>query len=113
MENAVETGKRVRKAVKNGGEAGRDEWKRLVADVEDLVKKVANVDDDEIAEIRSKVESTLAEAKSSAGAGVALVRGHDEDASEATDEYVRENTWAAIGIAAAGGIIIGFVAGRR
>ena len=114
IENAVETGKkRIRRVAKNGGEAGRDEWKRLVADVEDLVKKVANVDDDEIAEIRSKVESTLAEAKSSAGAGLALARGHAEDASEATDEYVRENPWAAIGIAAAVGIIIGFVAGRR
>ena len=35
------------------------------------------------------------------------------EASEATDEYVRENPWAAIGIAAAIGIVIGFVAGRR
>lgn len=109
MASVVETGKRVRRVVKNGGE----EWHRLVADVEDLVKKVAHVDDDEIAEIRSKVEDTLAEAKSSAAAGIAAVRGQAEDASEATDEYVHENPWAAIGIAAAVGIIIGFVAGRR
>jgi len=107
MASVVE--KRVRRAVKNGGE----EWHRLVADVEDLVKKVAHVDDDDIAEIRSKVEDTLAEAKSSAAAGIAAVRGQAEDASEATDEYVHENPWAAIGIAAAVGIIIGFVAGRR
>ena len=113
MENVVETGKKIRRAAKNGGEAGRDEWKRLVADVEDLVKKVANVDDADIAEIRSKVEHTLADAKVSAGAGIEAVREHAEDASEATDLYVRENPWAAIGIAAAVGIIIGFVAGRR
>lgn len=113
MENVVETGKQIRRAAKNGGEAGRSEWNRLVADVEDLVKKVANVDDAEIAEIRSKVEHTLAEARSSANAGIAAVRGRAEDATEATDEYVRENPWAAIGIAAAVGIIIGFVAGRR
>jgi ElaB/YqjD/DUF883 family membrane-anchored ribosome-binding protein len=113
MASVVETGKRVRRAVKNGGESGRDEWHRLVADVEDLVKKVAHVDDDDIAEIRSRVEDTLAEAKSSATAGIAAVRGRAEDASEATDEYVHENPWAAIGIAAAVGIIIGFVAGRR
>ena len=113
MENVVETGKKIRRAAKNGGEASRDEWQRLVADVEDLVKKVANVDDDEIAEIRSKVEHTLADAKVSAGAGIEAVRERAEDASEATDLYVRENPWAAIGIAAAVGIIIGFVAGRR
>lgn len=113
MENVAETGKRIRRSAKNGGEVGRSEWHRLVADVEDLVKKVANVDDEEIAEIRSKVENTLAEAKTSASAGIAAVRGRAEDASEATDEYVRENPWAAIGIAAAVGIILGFVAGRR
>lgn len=113
MASVIETGKRARRAVRNDGESGHDEWHRLVADVEDLVKKVAHVDNDEIAEIRSKVESTLAEAKTSASAGIAAVRGRAEDASEATDEYVRENPWAAIGIAAAVGIIIGFVAGRR
>ena len=41
------------------------------------------------------------------------VRGKAGEVSEVTDEYVRENPWAAIGIAAAIGIVIGFVAGRR
>jgi ElaB/YqjD/DUF883 family membrane-anchored ribosome-binding protein len=113
MENIVETGKKVGRAVRNGGDAGRDEWHKLVADVEDLVKKVANVDDEEIARIRSKVENTLARAKSTASSSVALVRERAEEAGDATDEYVHENPWAAIGIAAAVGIIIGFVAGRR
>lgn len=113
MENLEETGTRIRRAAKNGGDAGRDEWHRLVADVEDLVKKVANVDDEEIAHIRAKVQDTLDRAKSSAGAGIAAVRGRAEHASQATEEYVHENPWGAIGIAAAVGIILGFVAGRR
>ena len=111
-ESVIETAKRVGRAVENGG-AGRDEWHRLVADVEDLVKKVANVDDADIARIRTRVEHTLSEAKASASAGVAAVRGRAEHASEATDEYVHENPWGAIGIAAAVGIIIGFIASRR
>jgi len=116
MENVIETVKRARRAAKNGGHAAAErstEWKNLVADVEDLVKKVANVDDEEIAEIRARVEDTLEKAKTSAGAGIAALRGRTEEITEATDEYVRENTWAAIGIAAAVGIVIGFVAGRR
>ena len=113
MENITETGKRIRRAAKNGGEAGRDEWHRLVADVEDLVKKVAHVDDEEIAHIRAKVADTLERAKSSAGASVAAVREQAEEATDATDAYVHDNPWAAVGIAAAVGIIIGFVAGRR
>jgi ElaB/YqjD/DUF883 family membrane-anchored ribosome-binding protein len=118
MENAVETGKRGRRTDRNGGTglgagARSAEWRNLVADVEDLVKKVANVDDEEIARIRAKVEHTLAEARTSVGGRIAAVRGRAEDVSEATDEYVHDNPWAAIGIAAAVGIVIGFVAGRR
>ena len=112
MEEALEMGKRGRRADRNGG-AYSEEWKNLVADVEDLVKKVANVDDAEIAEIRSKVEHTLARAKTTTEEGIAAVRGKAGEVSEVTDEYVRENPWAAIGIAAAIGIVIGFVAGRR
>jgi ElaB/YqjD/DUF883 family membrane-anchored ribosome-binding protein len=115
MENVAETGKRGRSTTRNGGEADArgTEWRNLVADVEDLIKKVADVDDTEVAEIRSKVEQTLAKAKTSATQGIAAIRGQTDEVTEATDEYVRENPWAAIGIAAAVGIVIGFIAGRR
>jgi ElaB/YqjD/DUF883 family membrane-anchored ribosome-binding protein len=114
MDETLKSGKRGR--TRNGGHSADErstEWKNLVADVEDLVKKVANVDDDEIAEIRSRVEDTLARAKSTAGAGLAAARDRAEEVTDATDEYVHENPWAAIGIAAAVGIVIGFLAGRR
>jgi ElaB/YqjD/DUF883 family membrane-anchored ribosome-binding protein len=113
MEETAGMGRRGRHADTNGESTRGDEWRNLVADVEDLVKKVANVDDAEIAQIRDKVEETLAKAKTTAGEGVAAVRARAGEATEATDEYVRENPWAAIGIAAAIGIVIGFVAGRR
>src|SRR5262245_28153963 len=109
MEEALEMGKR---GSRNGG-AYSEEWKNLVSDVEDLFKKVAHVDDLEIAEIRAKVQDTLQKAKGTAKESFANVRGRAEDVSEATDEYVHENPWAVIGIAAAVGIVIGFIAGRR
>jgi ElaB/YqjD/DUF883 family membrane-anchored ribosome-binding protein len=113
MEEA-ETGKPGRRGAKNGGHAERSaEWHNLVADVEDLVKRVANVDDADIAEVRSRVEGTLAKAKTTAGVGLALARDRADEVTDVTDEYVRENPWTAIGIAAAIGIVIGFVAGRR
>jgi ElaB/YqjD/DUF883 family membrane-anchored ribosome-binding protein len=116
MEETMETGRRAKRPPRNGGHASGErstEWKNLVADVEDLVKKVAHVDDAEIAEIRGRVEDTLAKAKSTASAGIAAARERADEVSDATDEYVHENPWAAIGIAAAIGIVIGFVAGRR
>jgi ElaB/YqjD/DUF883 family membrane-anchored ribosome-binding protein len=114
MKDVAEDGTTGRRAGRSGGESARSaEWHKLVADVEDLVKKVADVDDEEIAEIRSKVEQALAQAKSTAGEGIAAARDRAEEVSDATDDYVRENPWAAVGIAAAIGIVIGFVAGRR
>ena len=115
MENVAETGKRGRRADRNGSKAAASgaEWSNLVADVEDLIKKVAHVDDEDVAEIRAKVEDTLAKAKTSATQGIAAIRGQTDEVTEATDEYVRENPWAAIGIAAAVGIVLGFIAGRR
>ena len=42
------------------------------------------------------------------------MKGRAGEVTEATDVYVRENPWAAIGVAAAVGIVIGFIAaGRR
>ncbi len=111
IEEVIESANRGRRAARNGGKSA--EWQNLVADVEDLVKKVANVDDEEIARIRSKVESTLAKAKTTADEGIAAVRGRAGEATEVTDTYVRENPWAAVGLAAAIGIVIGFVASRR
>jgi ElaB/YqjD/DUF883 family membrane-anchored ribosome-binding protein len=116
MEELEDIGTRAGRATRNNGHRAAErstEWKNLVADVEDLVKRVANVDDAEIAEIRSRVEDTLQRAKSSAGSRIAQARDRAEEVSDATDEYVRENPWAALGVAAAIGIVIGFVAGRR
>lgn len=116
MENITEAGKRIRQTARNGGDAASArgaEWRNLVADVEDLIKKVANVDDREIAEIRAKVEQTLAKAKSTATQGADQLRGYARDATAATDEYVHESPWTVIGLAAAVGVLIGFMASRR
>ncbi len=116
MENVVETVKRGRRGDRNGGQtatARSSEWHNLVSDVEDLIKKVAHVNDEDIAQIRARVENTLAKAKSTAGQGITAVRDQAVEVTDATDEYVHENPWAAIGIAAAVGIVIGVLAARR
>jgi len=89
------------------------EWTNLIADVEDLVKKVANVGDAEIARVRTRVEKTLANAKSAAVSGAGHVRGYAKQGVEVTDEYVHESPWTAVGLAAAVGVLIGFIAARR
>lgn len=92
---------------------GSSEWRDLIADVEDLMKKVANISDVEVARVRERLQKTLAAAKSSAAAGARHARVYAQDASVATDEYVRERPWTAVGLAAAVGVLIGFMASRR
>ena len=93
--------------------AGASEWRDLIADVEDLLKKVAHVGDAEVAQVRERLQRTLAAARSSAATGASRARAYAQDASVATEDYVRESPWTAIGVAAAVGVLIGFIASRR
>lgn len=89
------------------------EWHNLIADVEDLVKKIANVGDAEVARVREKVQRTLETAKTAAARGASTARDYASQATTRTDEYVHESPWTAVGLAAAVGVLIGFFAARR
>jgi ElaB/YqjD/DUF883 family membrane-anchored ribosome-binding protein len=91
----------------------KSELQNLMADVEELVKRVANVSDAEIARVRERVERTLASVKASAAEGASAARAYAQNASAATDDYVHERPWTAVGLAAAVGVLIGFFASRR
>lgn len=120
METTYEGTERPRRRADAGNgsvrrQAGKvsSEFKNLVADVEDLVKKVANVGDAEVARVRERVERTLATAKAAADEGASTARAYAQNATAATDEYVHERPWTAVGVAAALGVLIGFLASRR
>ncbi len=93
--------------------AGAGELKNLIADVEDLVARVANLKDADVARVRGKVENALASAKQSLANGSDTVRRSARQAASTADDYVRDNPWQAIGVAALVGITIGFLASRR
>ena len=95
------------------GSARASEWHDLVADVEDLIKKIANVGDLEIARVRERLKKTLSAAKESGAVGARAAKNYAHDASVTTDEYVRQRPWTAVGVAAAVGIVIGVMASRR
>jgi len=119
METTIEGTGRGRPREHNGESVSEQtsrvsgEWHNLIADVEDLVKQLANVGDAEVARVRARVEKTLASAKSVAAEGASSVKGYARQATTATDEYVRESPWTAVGLAAAVGVLIGFLASRR
>jgi ElaB/YqjD/DUF883 family membrane-anchored ribosome-binding protein len=83
------------------------ELRAFLADVEELVRKVANISDAEVARARVKVANALTDMRRVAGDTTEGLRERARVAVDATDEYVRERPWTAIGIAAALGLLIG------
>lgn len=93
--------------------AAGQEVNGLIADVEDLVGKVAHVADADVARVRQKVERTLAATKESVQKRAARIGAGTRQAAESTDSYVHERPWTALGIAAAVGVVLGVLSTRR
>lgn len=89
------------------------EFKNLIDDVEDLVSHVADVKDPEIARLRDKVRDAVSSARMALDDGAEKVRRSAQQVAGGTDDFVRENPWQALGIAALVGVAIGFLASRR
>ena len=83
--------------------------KMIVSDGEDLLKAAANASGEGFAAARAKFAEQVMTVKAKladASQPVIEVAGR-------TDEYVKNNPWTAIGVAATVGILIGFVAAKR
>ena len=93
-------------------DAAGGEIKNLIADVEDLVSRVADVKDPDVVRIRNNVQAALASARDSLVAGAETVKRQVKQVAGTTDDYVHVNPWQAIGIAALVGIAVGYVVGR-
>jgi ElaB/YqjD/DUF883 family membrane-anchored ribosome-binding protein len=87
------------------------EFNTVVAETEQLLKSVANAGGDKASALRANVEQSLASAKDSLRNLQQAATEKTRAAAQATDNYVHESPWQAIGIAAAISAIIGVVVG--
>jgi len=85
----------------------------LTEDVRDLLGRIAHVADPEIARLRIKIDGALSTAKRAMADGTDQVQRQIKDTLHASDQYVRDRPWQSIGIAAAAGIVVGFLIGKR
>jgi len=90
-----------------------NEIKNLIADVEDLLARMANFKDEDLARLRSKVMRAVSIAKEGLAGRTDAIRGHAQQAMSGADDYVRESPWVAVGIAAAVGAVVGILVSRR
>lgn len=83
--------------------------RNLVADAEELLKATASQAGEKIGVARQKIEQSLIEGKKAlADAEKTLVK-KSKEAADVADDYVRENPWNAVGIAAGVGLILGLL----
>ena len=85
----------------------------VVADAEALLTATANQGGEKLAAVRAKAEESLRVVKTRMLEVQEALLAKTSAAAKATDVYVHENPWNAIGTAAGIGLLIGFLLGRR
>ena len=86
-----------------------DDLRMIVSDGEDLLKAAANASGEGFTAARDKFAEQVMNVKAKLRD---VSRPAIEEAGRA-DDYVQENPWTAIGVAAAVGMLIGFLAAKR
>jgi len=116
-DQALASGKRVADDVSEGAgnikAVASSEIKSLIADVEDLVARIADLKDADVARVRGKVLTAVAAAKDSLAEGATTLRRQAQRAATTADDYVHDSPWQAVGIAALVGAVVGILATRR
>lgn len=89
------------------------EIKNLIADVEDLVARIADLKDADVARLRTRVLRAVGTAKESLAESADTIRRQAQRVATTADDYVHDSPWQAVGIAAVVGAVVGILATRR
>lgn len=87
--------------------------KVLINDTEELVKVTSSQAGEKVAEIRTRAQAAVDSLKPKLAALETEIVDKAKSAATATDTYIHDNPWTAIGVAAGIGLAIGLLIGRR
>lgn len=85
----------------------------VVADLESMLKATANSADAEVRALGDRLRERLSLAKARLVDAEHALLAKGKEIARTTDDYVHENPWTSIGIAAGVGLLLGVVIGRR
>ena len=89
------------------------DMKNVVADAEEILRATAGIAGEKMAELRERISERLSDAKLRLADAEAIVFDKTKAAARATDDFVYENPWQSVGIAAGVGLLLGIIIGRR
>jgi ElaB/YqjD/DUF883 family membrane-anchored ribosome-binding protein len=89
------------------------DFKVVISDAEELLKATASAAGEKVSVARERVQDSLHRAKVKLADAEDILVQKSKAAARMTDEYVHENPWRAVGVAAGVGLIVGLLIGRR
>jgi len=101
----------------NGSDVSREklasDLRVVVADAEELLRATAGQMGEKAVIARERIQESLRLAKDKLSRAEEAVVDKTKAAARATDDYVHDHPWGAVGIAAAVGLVIGMLISRR
>lgn len=102
------------RAAADGSSSGiAREFQDFVADMQDLLQATTSLTGEDLARAKANLQARVASAKAFIEEMPGVLSDRARDTAKVADGYVRNQPWQAIGITAALGLLIGFLAGRR
>lgn len=89
------------------------DMKVVVSDAEEILRATAGVAGEKMVDLRERIGERLRDAKLRIADAEAALVDKTKAAARATDDFVNENPWQAVGIAAGIGLLLGIIIGRR
>ena len=89
------------------------DMKSVIEDAEDMLNATADQAGDKIASLRARIQERLHGARVRLTQAEQALVAKSRAAARATDAYVHESPWTAVGVAAGVGLLVGLILGRR
>jgi ElaB/YqjD/DUF883 family membrane-anchored ribosome-binding protein len=90
-----------------------EDLKIVMRDAEALLKATSAQTGEKIQEVRARAEESLRQARTRLTALEDEALQQARQAADATEQYVRENPWQSLGVAAGVGLLVGLLLSRR
>jgi ElaB/YqjD/DUF883 family membrane-anchored ribosome-binding protein len=87
--------------------------KTVMNDAEALLRATSTQTGDKIQEVRARAEESLRQAKQRLSSIEDEALRRAREVADAADDYVRDNPWQSVGIAAGVGLLVGLLLARR
>jgi ElaB/YqjD/DUF883 family membrane-anchored ribosome-binding protein len=89
------------------------DFTEVLTEADSLLKQATKESGEKATDLRAQVENKLRTAKLKLQDMQDDAMDRAKATARATDEYVRDNPWQALGVAAALGVLVGLLIGRR